>query len=61
MSTNFEDLIMRDTRSNQPAAGIPGRLYYVTDEGVTERDNGSSWMTALTAAPAARRAMLNMW
>ena len=43
MSTNFEDLIMRDTRANQPAAGQPGRLYYVTDEGVLERDNGSTW------------------
>ena len=43
MSTNFEDLILRDTRANQPAAGIPGRLYYVTDENVTERDNGSAW------------------
>ncbi len=43
MSTNFEDLILRDTRANQPAAGVPGRLYYVTDENVTERDNGATW------------------
>lgn len=43
MSTNFEDLILRDTRANQPASGIPGRIYYVTDENVTERDNGSTW------------------
>jgi hypothetical protein len=42
-STNFEDLIIRDTRANQPAAGVPGRIQFVTDEGVTERDNGSSW------------------
>lgn len=40
---NFEDLILRDTRANQPAAGVAGRLYYVTDENVLERDNGSSW------------------
>ena len=40
---DLEDLIIRDTRANQPAAGIPGRLYYVTDEGVTERDNGATW------------------
>jgi hypothetical protein len=40
---NLEDLILRDTRANQPAAGIPGRLYYVTDENVTERDNGATW------------------
>jgi hypothetical protein len=43
MSTNFEDLIMRDTRANQPAAGVPGRLYYVTDENELERDNGAAW------------------
>ncbi len=43
MSTNFEDLILRDTRANQPAAGVPGRLYYVTDENMTERDNGATW------------------
>jgi hypothetical protein len=43
MSGEFENLIMRDTRANQPAAGVPGRLYYVTDENVTERDNGSAW------------------
>jgi len=43
MGTNLEDLIMRDTRANQPAAGIAGRLYFVTDEDVMERDNGASW------------------
>jgi len=43
MSTNFEDLIIRDTRANQPAAGVPGRLYYVTDEETLERDSGSAW------------------
>src|SRR3990167_11410745 len=40
---NFEDLILRDTRANQPAAGQAGRLYFVTDEGVMERDNGATW------------------
>lgn len=43
MSTNFEDLILRDTRANQPAASIPGRLMFVTDEGVWERDTGAAW------------------
>jgi hypothetical protein len=43
MSTTFESLIMRDTRANQPAAGKPGRLYYVTDENALERDNGATW------------------
>lgn len=33
-----------DTRANQPAAGTAGRLYYVTDEDVIERDNGTSWV-----------------
>jgi hypothetical protein len=48
---NFEDLVMRDTRANQPAAGIAGRWYFVTDEGVIERDNGSTWDTCpITAA-----------
>lgn len=41
--SNFENLNMRGTRANQPGAGIPGRQYYVTDEQVTERDNGSIW------------------
>ena len=40
---NFEDLIIRDTRANQPAFGVAGRLYYVTDESVLERDSGSAW------------------
>lgn len=40
---NFEDLILRDTRANQPAAGIAGRLYFVTDEEKIERDNGAAW------------------
>lgn len=40
---DIEDLILRDTRANQPSAGIPGRLYFVTDELVWERDNGVTW------------------
>ena len=52
MSTNFEDLVMRDTRTNQPAAGIPGRLYYVTDESVLERDNGATWEDVSVVSPA---------
>jgi len=46
---NFEDLIIRDTRGNQPAAGTGGRLYFVTDEGVTERDSGIAWESYSTA------------
>ena len=40
---NLEDLIVRDTRANQPAFGVAGRLYFVTDESVLERDSGSAW------------------
>lgn len=43
MSGEFESLVLRGTRAGQPAAGIPGRLYYVTDEKIIERDNGASW------------------
>lgn len=41
----LEDVILRDTRANQPAANTvaAGTLYYVTDEEVTERSSGSAW------------------
>ena len=52
-NSNLEDVIMRDTRANQPAAGAPGRLYFVTDENVTERDNGSAWESFGAAGAAA--------
>lgn len=39
----LNQVIVRDTRSNQPSASIEGRLYYVTDENVLERDSGSDW------------------
>lgn len=40
----LEDLIMQGTRTNQPAAGVAGRLYFVTDENnALERDNGTTW------------------
>lgn len=43
----FEEIILRGTRSAQPAANLLpiGALYYVTDEAVTERSNGTSWDT----------------
>jgi hypothetical protein len=43
MSSNFETLIFNGNRADQPAAGIPGRLYKVDDENIVERDNGSTW------------------
>lgn len=41
----FQDLVGRDTRANQPAATAvsEGALYYVTDEQVLERSNGTIW------------------
>jgi hypothetical protein len=37
----------RGLRSAQPAANtvLEGTLFFVTDEGVTERSNGSDWET----------------
>jgi hypothetical protein len=41
----LQDVILRDTRANQPAAASSneGWLYYVTDEDVLERSSGSAW------------------
>jgi len=35
-----------DSKANFPAAGIPGRLGYATDEGILYRDTGSDWVKA---------------
>jgi hypothetical protein len=43
MSTNFEDLVLRDIAANRPTAGKPGRLFYDTTNSKLQRDNGSSW------------------
>lgn len=53
MST-FGSLIQRDTRAAQPAAtAVPvGTLYFVTDEGVTERSSGTAWEAYSSAAAA---------
>ena len=41
----LQDVILRDTRAAQPAAASTpvGAIYYVTDENVTERNNGAAW------------------
>lgn len=41
----LEDVILYDDRASQPAANsVPiGTIYYVTDESVTERSNGTTW------------------
>lgn len=42
---NLANIILQGTRTNQPAAGLAGRLYCVTDEdNLVERDNGTSWV-----------------
>jgi hypothetical protein len=51
--TAFENLILRGARGDQPAASTPGRLYYVTDEQVLERDTGATWEDVSAAAVAA--------
>ncbi|KRT69320.1 MAG: prophage MuMc02, head decoration protein [candidate division NC10 bacterium CSP1-5] len=42
-SANLEDLILRDTAANRPAAGTPGRIFYDTTNEKWQRDTGSSW------------------
>ena len=43
----LEQVILRDTRANQPTADGTniGALYFVTDEEVLERSNGSAWQS----------------
>ena len=45
MSGRLQDVILRGTRGAQPVAtAVPaGTLYFVTDEGVTERSDASAW------------------
>lgn len=45
MAVQLAEIIQRGTRADQPAADTvcPGVLYYVTDELVTERSNGTTW------------------
>lgn len=51
---NLEDVILRNTRANQPgAATVPaGTLYYVTDESVLERSTGAAWQSYSGASGA---------
>lgn len=51
----LEEVILRDTRANQPlATDVPaGTIFYVSDEGVTERSNGTSWEDISDAAGVA--------
>lgn len=47
MSLLSDVILAPDTRANQPAATtVPaGTLYYVTDESLIERSNGTTWAT----------------
>jgi len=44
-ASRLQDAIQRGTRAAQPAATTVaiGVVYYVTDESVTERSNGTVW------------------
>lgn len=39
----LQDIILRDTSANRPTAGVAGRLFFATDLGKLQRDNGTSW------------------
>lgn len=43
----LRDIIQRSTRTLQPAATAVdiGTLYYVTDEGILERSDGTNWLS----------------
>lgn len=45
MASRLQDVIQRGTRAAQPLATsvAAGTLYYVTDEGLIERSDGTSW------------------
>src|SRR3990167_5729795 len=52
MAARLQDVILRDTRANQPVAtAVPtGSLYWVTDESTLERSSGSAWETVSVGA-----------
>lgn len=47
MASRLQDVILRGTRASQPAATTLaiGTLYFVSDESVIERSNGTIWQT----------------
>lgn len=36
-------IVLKDVVANRPAAGIAGRIFYASDEGIVYRDTGSGW------------------
>jgi hypothetical protein len=50
-----QSLLQRGTRADQPVASavLSGTQYFVTDEKVTERSNGTTWQSYSTATAAA--------
>lgn len=58
--TAFANAIRRGSRATQPAASavVVGALYFVTDEGKTERSTGSAWQDCTDTTTAAAHALL---
>ena len=49
MST-LASVVIRDLMANRPAPGIPGRLFFASDTGAQQRDNGTAWDPVLNEA-----------
>ncbi|MBW2648962.1 MAG: hypothetical protein JRC53_03960 [Deltaproteobacteria bacterium] len=52
-------LLAQGLVSARPAAGIDGRLYYATDEGILYRDTGAAWEEKARAETSIRLAQLS--
>lgn len=55
---NLEDLIIRDTTVNRPAAGIAGRLFYDITADKMQRDNGNLWEDCEPSASTAAASLI---
>jgi len=51
-------LLAQGLEIDRPTAGIAGRLFYATDEGILYRDNGTAWEEILRAETSSRLASL---
>lgn len=50
---NLVAIDLQGTLAARPAAGIRGRYYYATDNGIVYRDNGATWTSTVAAGPIA--------
>jgi len=50
MAGLHERILAPDVVANIPSAGIRGRLFFATDEGLLYRDNGSAWVAVRFSA-----------